>query len=361
MAPMSSNVDDTIADNSALTTPDGTALMAGGDTDSSTTGDDTSNLSAGDTVTTPSSGTISQYTVKAGDSLSQIAQSYGVSVNTILWANNITDPSTIKEGTVLVILPVDGIQHTVRSGETLSSIAAKYGGNADDIALFNGLSDGSSLQSGSTIIIPGGELNSVSSKSDDSSTKTPDSSSSSSSDSKKKAVSTKTKAKDDTSPQVTTSQKENSSVECDNTSGNACHGINGAPLRGFFTNPLPNGAMVSQGLHGWDAVDLATAAGTAIDAAADGTVILSTTGGWNGGYGSYVILDNGQGVETLYAHMSATKATVGEQVSAGQVIGYVGRTGDATGDHLHFEVRGAQNPFAFCIGDNMNSNGCFNP
>jgi murein DD-endopeptidase MepM/ murein hydrolase activator NlpD len=83
-------------------------------------------------------------------------------------------------------------------------------------------------------------------------------------------------------------------------------------------------------------------------------------GGWNGGYGNYVILDNGQGVETLYAHMSETKAVLGDSVSAGDVIGYVGRTGDATGDHLHFEVRGAQNPFAFCT-EGMNSNACFNP
>jgi murein DD-endopeptidase MepM/ murein hydrolase activator NlpD len=83
-------------------------------------------------------------------------------------------------------------------------------------------------------------------------------------------------------------------------------------------------------------------------------------GGWNGGYGNYVILDNGQGVETLYAHMTQTKATVGDSVSAGQVIGYVGMTGDATGNHLHFEVRGAQNPFAYCS-EGMRSTGCFNP
>ncbi len=349
-APLSTNVDD-ITSNESFTTSDGSALLPTTDLGTSTP-DVTTDSSDADTITVPSTNAISQYTVKAGDSLSQIAQNFGVSVNTILWANDITNPSTIKQGTVLVILPVSGVQHTVRAGETLSSIAEKYDGNAADIAQFNGLADGSALQAGSTIIIPGGELPSSTSAG----------SSSHSSDSPEKSSSTthKTHTASETATESHSSAESNSSVECDNTSGNPCHGIDGAPLRGFFTNPLPSGAMVSQGLHGWDAVDLATSAGTPIDAAASGTVILSRMGGWNGGYGNYVILDNGEGVETLYAHMTQTKATVGETVSAGDVIGYVGMTGDATGDHLHFEVHGAQNPFAFCSED-MNSNDCFNP
>jgi murein DD-endopeptidase MepM/ murein hydrolase activator NlpD len=344
---MSTIVDDTI-DGTALTTPDGTALVPGGVSDASTTSSNTS----GDTVTTPSSGTISQYTVKSGDSLSEIAQNFGVSVNTILWANDIKDPSTIKQGTVLVILPVSGIQHTVRSGETLSTIAAKFGGDAADIAQFNGISADSALVAGSTIIIPGGELGSAGSSSTSKSSETTNSSGSSKKSSSKSDTKSKTSTK-------TRSSEKSSSLSCDYSSGNPCHGISGSSLRGFFTNPL-SGAMVSQGLHGWDAVDLATSAGTPIHAAAKGTVILSRMGGWNGGYGNYVILDNGSGIETLYAHMTDTKATVGDSVSAGEVIGYVGMTGDATGNHLHFEVRGAQNPFAFCS-ERMSSDSCFNP
>lgn len=350
-APVSTDVDDTIS-NSPITS-DGSALVGGVDFDSTTVIPADVN-DAADTEIDPtaaaSSGAISTYTVKPGDTLSQIAENFGVSENTILWANNITDKSTIKPGDTLVILPVSGIQHTVRAGETLSSIAEKYGGNAADIAQFNGIAAGSALQAGSTIIIPGGELTGSSTKTK-SSTSTGTTSSSSSS---RKSTSTKTHVA------VGSSSGENSSVECDNTSGNPCHGIDGAPLRGFFTNPLPGGALVSQGLHGWDAVDLATSPGTSIHAAASGTVILSRMGGWNGGYGNYVILDNGEGVETLYAHMTQTAATVGQTVSAGDVIGYVGMTGDATGPHLHFEVRGAQNPFAFCT-EEMNSDSCFNP
>jgi murein DD-endopeptidase MepM/ murein hydrolase activator NlpD len=95
-------------------------------------------------------------------------------------------------------------------------------------------------------------------------------------------------------------------------------------------------------------VDLGAHAGTPIEAAAKGTVILSRMGGWNGGYGNYVIIDNGGGIETLYAHMTVTKVTVGDSVSAGETIGTVGTSGEATGPHLHFEVRGAENPFAHC-------------
>jgi murein DD-endopeptidase MepM/ murein hydrolase activator NlpD len=351
-APESSIVDDTI-DTTPITT-DGIAMLPEIDPNAAS-----SSAAAvetdGDTVTNPSNGAISQYTVKPGDTLSGIAQSFGVSINTILWANNITDKSTIKPGSVLVILPVSGIQHTVRSGETLSSIAQKYGGNASDIAQFNGISADTALVAGSTIIIPGGELGSGSSS--NASTK---STSSHTSSSTTKKTSTKKSAETTSSDAGSSSAGENTGVECDNTSGNPCHGIYGEALRGFFSNPLPGGALVSQGLHGFDAVDLAVPEGTPIKAAADGTVILSRMGGWNGGYGNYVILDNGSGVETLYAHMTETKANVGDSVSAGEVIGYVGMTGDATGDHLHFEVRGAQNPFAFCS-EGMNSNSCFNP
>ena len=306
-APLSTNIDD-IINSTALTTSDGTALIPNGDGSVMNTAD----LSGGDTITTPTSGAISQYTVKAGDSLSQIAQNFGVSVNTILWANNITDPSSIKEGTVLVILPVTGIQHTVRSGETLSTIASKFGAD-------------------------GGEIPKTS----------PPSSASSSKSSKSK---TSSSANSTTKPSSKSTSSSSGKLNYSDATGNPYRGGGGAALHGFFTNPLP-GSILTQGLHGLDAVDLGghNIEGSPILAAAKGTVILSRTGGWNGGYGNYVIIDNGGGIETLYAHMSSTSAQIGETVSAGETIGYVGMTGDATGPHLHFEVRGAQNPFAYCV------------
>jgi murein DD-endopeptidase MepM/ murein hydrolase activator NlpD len=350
-APMSTEVDDLVS-TADFTTQDGTALIpdaTGNGIIASSTDIDTAAAPTDDVLTTPSSGTISQYTVQAGDSISGIAQKFGVSVDTILWANDITDPSTIKEGTVLVILPVSGIQHTVRAGETLSSIAEKFGADASDIAQFNGIPADGTLTAGSTIIIPGGELPS----SDTSDTSSSNSSESKSSSKKTKSGDISSTAKDSSSSEKSSdktssgSSSDSGKMNYSDESGNPYRGGGGAPLPGFFVNPLP-GALLTQGLHGLDAVDLGAPSGTPIHAAAKGTVILARTGGWNGGYGNYVILDNGSGVETLYAHMSEVKAQMGETVSAGDVIGLVGMTGDATGPHLHFEVRGAQNPFSYC-------------
>jgi murein DD-endopeptidase MepM/ murein hydrolase activator NlpD len=336
----SGSQDVTTSDGSALVADSGFGIDGSSDVSSSTPVD------TGDTLSVPTSSAITTYTVKAGDSLSMIAQDNGVSVNTILWANDITDPSTIKEGTKLVILPVSGVQHTVRSGETLSTVAEKYHADADDIAQFNGLPADDTLVVGSTIIIPGGELPSAS---DDSSLNT-SSTKSSSTSSTKKEKDTSSKSSDDSTPAVASTKSSTNNSGYTNYSdetGNPYKGGSGAALNGYFSNPLP-GAILTQGIHGWNAVDLGAHTGTPILAAAKGTIILSRMGGWNGGYGNYVIIDNGGGIETLYAHMSETKATVGDTVSAGDVIGYVGMTGDATGPHLHFEVRGARNPFASC-------------
>ncbi|MBA3789472.1 peptidoglycan DD-metalloendopeptidase family protein [Patescibacteria group bacterium] len=327
------NADPITESDVPVTTSDGAALIPG-------TGFTASNapIAAGDKISTPSSGSISTYTVKSGDSLSEIAQQFGVSVNTILWANDIKNVSTIKEGTRLVILPTSGIEHTVKSGETLSSIAQRFGGDAGDIAKFNGLSDKGALQTGSTIIIPGGELSSGSTSKPSSSATT----------AKTKSSSTSSQ----TTPPKNSSLKVTSSVSTlktnySNETGNPYKGGGGSAHTGFFTNPVP-GALLTQGIHGWNGVDLGAHVGTPIHAAASGAIILSRTSGWNGGYGDYLIIDNGSGIETLYAHMSRTAAEAGQTVSAGDVIGYVGTTGEATGPHLHFEVRGARNPFAGC-------------
>ena len=89
------------------------------------------------------------------------------------------------------------------------------------------------------------------------------------------------------------------------------------------------------GNPGHRGTDIPAPEGTPILAAHSGTVIIS---GWNNSYGNQALLDNGAGLSTRYAHMVQTAVTAGETVTAGQIIGYVGSTGDSTGSHLHFEL-----------------------
>ena len=111
-----------------------------------------------------------------------------------------------------------------------------------------------------------------------------------------------------------------------------------------FPLPLP-GSLKTQGLHGYNALDFSAAYGTPVVASAAGDVIVVRNGGWNGGYGNYMVIRHGNGTQTLYSHTSQNIAYAGQSVVQGQVIGYVGSSGRATGPHLHFEVRGAWNPF----------------
>lgn len=287
-----------------ITVSDGSALMANSGPEGSLP-----EKSASAAVRTPSNGEISVYTVRNGDSISGIADRFGVSVNTILWANDLTVRSTIRPGMDLVILPVSGITHKVGKGETLSSIAAKHNASAGEIATFNGLDADATVVVGSSLVIPGGE-HSVPTKA------------------VTKAVA-KTTTKADTK---TTTTK----VRAD---------LGAAAGGGYFDNPVP-GALLTQSIHGNNGVDLGAPSGTPIRAAAAGTVIISKgDGAWNGGYGSYVVISHANGSQTLYSHMSKDIVSVGQTVAKGEVIGYVGNTGSATGMHLHFEVRGSKNPF----------------
>ena len=273
-----------------------------------------------DVVQAAASSQVSVYTVHSGDTLSGIAAMFGVSVNTILWANDIKN-GVIHEGDQLVILPVNGIEHTVAKGETIASLAATYHADAQNIASYNGLPPDGSLAVGTQIMIPDGTLSAP------------------------------------IAPKATTPPAKNKGKK--GSPAVHPHTVHGAPtssfepylggsgpaLPGYFSWPVAGG-QITQGLHGWNAVDIGASRGTPIYAAAAGTVIVARSGGWNGGYGSYVVVSHPNGTQTLYAHMSEVMASIGEQVSQGETLGLVGATGKATGAHLHFEVRGAANPFA---------------
>lgn len=283
---------------------DGSAALVGG---SSLLADAGPSGTLVDVASTTSTSQISTYLVKDGDTLSEIAQMFSVSINTIVWANDLGSTKAIHPGQTLVILPITGVEHTVVKGETVASIAKKFKGDANEIAEFNGIDVSGKLAVGSTIIIPNGEI----------------------------------------APAPTTSGKPSSGGRPGSTTGNPYRGGSGAEIDGYYDNPVP-GAILTQSIHGWNGVDLGAQKGTPILAAAAGTVIIARSGGWNGGYGSYVVIAHGNGTQTLYGHMSRVAAHTGDDVVSGQTIGYVGSTGESTGPHLHFEVRGAKNPFAFC-------------
>ena len=247
------------------------------------------------TDSVPPTDQISVYTVRPGDNLSTIAQMYGVSVNTIRWANDLTKNSVIKEGQTLVILPVTGIRYTVKKGDTLASIIKKYGGDVDEIILYNGLEEGKGLIAGQTVIIPDGDYG---------------------------VPATKSPA----------------------TGASSSGKYKGPSYLGYFMRPIVGGVR-SQGLHGYNAVDLAAPYGTPIYAAASGRVILARPSGYNGGYGGYLVISHSYGTPTLYSHCSSLAVYSGQNVEKGDIVGYVGSTGRSTGNHLHFEVRGAANPF----------------
>ncbi|MDD5033067.1 MAG: M23 family metallopeptidase [Candidatus Pacebacteria bacterium] len=243
---------------------------------------------------TPASDRISIYVVREGDTLTQIAEMFDVSVDTIIWSNNIKRGSMINSGDILVILPVTGVRYTVKSGDTIDSIAKKFKGDKEEIIKFNDIASGGKLAVGDEIIIPDGEAAYSSSVSSG-----------------------------------TLQPVRNTAMPS---------------YSGYYMRPVEGGRK-SQGLHGYNGIDLATSCGEPIYASAAGDVIVSRSYGWNGGYGNYLVIAHANGTQTLYAHTSTNIVGGGWHVAKGQVIGYVGSTGKSTGCHVHFEVRGAKNPF----------------
>jgi LysM repeat protein len=246
-------------------------------------------------ISKPRNSTISTYIVRPGDTLSEIAEMFEVSPSTILWANDLPRGAKLQVGQKLTILPVTGVRYTVKKGDTLSGIAKKYGADEEEIASFNGID---ALSVGAEIIIPDGEIHVA--------------------------------------------------APARPVSGGArpiAHG--GSPAQiGYYIRPI-SGGVRSQGIHGYNGVDLAgVPTGSEVVAAASGEVIVAKQGGWNGGYGNYVVVQHDNGSQTLYAHLSSVTVSSGQSVVQGQVLGGVGSTGKSTGTHLHFEIRnGVRNPF----------------
>jgi LysM repeat protein len=243
--------------------------------------------------------TVTEYVVEPGDTLTSIAEKFNVSLNTILWANELTKSSTLKLGQTLVILPVSGTLHQVQKGETLGGIANTYKVTSDSIIAYNDLVAQGDIYIGDILIIPGG----------------------------------------------TQPAKVSTPVL--------------APLASsYFICPIAAPCRVTQGLHWYNAIDFShSKCGDAIFAAAEGTVqkvkITSSRSKWAfGGGGNTITILHPNGVVTSYGHVQSSLVSVGDHVSQGQIIALMGGmpgtpgAGMSTGCHLHFGVYGAKNPFA---------------
>lgn len=233
------------------------------------------------------------YTVESGDSVSTIAEEYGVSVNTILWENDLNAYSLIRPGTKLAVLPVSGVSHSVKSGDNLASLAKKYGVEVEKIIEINNLGENESLAVGQKLIIPGG---------------------------------------------AKTGYVKSSAVVYSGLSAikDLVKTPDATPVAGNKMNWPTEGHRITQ-YYSWKhhGLDIANKVGTPLYAADAGTVEYA---GWGTGYGNTILIDHGGGKKTRYAHLSKFYIEKGDKVDKGETIGAMGSTGWSTGSHLHFEV-----------------------
>jgi murein DD-endopeptidase MepM/ murein hydrolase activator NlpD len=230
------------------------------------------------------------YAVLSGDTLFGIAQKFGISGETLIWANGLEQGADqLRIGQPVVIPPVSGVYYTVRKGDTVQSLAKRFKVAVEAITHFAGnqLQPPYDLATGSRVMVPGG-------------------------------------------------QQPMPVVQA------VVHA---------FTGPVPADAAHGSGLFGWPtsgaisqkfwsghpAVDIAGTMRESVYAADGGYVALA---GWsNAGYGNMILIDHGNGFQTLYGHLDALRVRQGQSVTKGQLIGLMGCTGNCTGPHLHFEVR----------------------
>ena len=280
---LSGKVEEMIANNDNKTGGSGYLIMA-----------QDNQQGAGTLISDSLKGEVTEYRVQEGDTVSSIAQKFGVSIDTIVWENNLKSAASLKPQQILRILPVTGVKYKVSRGETIYSIAKKFQVDAQNIIdyPFNTFSDDEkfALLAGQDLVIPDGV-------------------------------------------------KPNEVIV--DTTRIAVRRVEPIPgVRGEGNFMWPTAGHISQKFYWYHrAVDIANHGNPTIVAAQGGTVVVA---GWNaGGYGNYIIIDHGNGYQTLYAHMLNKSMVVkaGDRVTQGQKIGIMGSTGRSTGTHLHFEVK----------------------
>jgi murein DD-endopeptidase MepM/ murein hydrolase activator NlpD len=251
-----------------------------------------------------------QYEVKSGDTIFAIAERFGLTPETIAWSNERNLIESLRPGKRLNILPVDGAYFTVTAETTVQSIADQF--SVDPYAIIDSeyndlfsVEPSTELPSGTRVVIPGGIAEQI-----------------------------------NWNPPVERVPSSSSGgvgkISFDTGDPGSCGLVDNPGGGGGWVRPLSGYQWVRgfSGIH--SGVDLSAPPGTPVMAANGGSVVFA---GWsNWGYGWSVVLAHGP-YTTLYGHLSAYYAQCGTYVSAGQVIGAVGSSGDSSGPHLHFEIR----------------------
>jgi len=239
----------------------------------------------------PTRGGFTKHKTRKGDTVSRLAANFGISVETIRFANPDMGGS-LDIGKELTILPVSGITYEIQEGDDIDSVASHYNITPESIRQYNPNYQKLFETTGGVIVLPNVKP-----------------------------------TKNDYLNQY----------------------IKGLPdLKSYFT--LPARGWNWGILHEYNAVDIADACGEPIYASAEGLVVEEFGDGyWNNGYGNYILIEHPNGTKTRYAHTEKNLVHVGDYVSQGKQIAEIGNTGNThgpTGCHLHFEVYGAKNPFA---------------
>jgi len=251
---------------------------------------------------------VKDYKVRQGDSVFEIAQKFNVTPETVLWANYdlLNDnPDMISVDMELKIPPVNGVYYQWEQGDTLERVAARFEAPVEDILNWAGndldLVD-PEIEPGTWVMVPGGH-------------------------------------REFRQWIIPVIPRGRAGVSRSVYGAGACEGgYTGAFGSGSFIWPASNHSL--SGNDYWSGhlgIDISNGEGGPVYAADAGVVVFA---GWaTGGYGNMVMIDHGNGYQTLYAHMSSVSTSCGRSVGQGSIIGYSGSTGNSTGAHLHFEVR----------------------
>jgi murein DD-endopeptidase MepM/ murein hydrolase activator NlpD len=248
------------------------------------------------------------YTVAKGDSVFEIAARFKISPESLLWSNYNQlhdDPHSISVGMELIIPPVDGLLYEWQEGDNIENVSARFKVDPHDILTWPGNQIDlveKIVNPGQLVMIPGGQ-------------------------------------REFQQWILPTIPRGRAGVSQAVYGSGACQGnYSGVFGTGGFIWPADNHSL--SGNDYWSGhlgIDIAAGEGARIYAADSGVVVFA---GWTaGGYGLAIMVDHGNGYQTMYAHLSSIRVNCGQSVIQGNLIGYAGSTGNSTGAHLHFEIR----------------------